>query len=829
MSDFSNLRVLLAAVLVIAATLPPVEARTRKGDKMLAQGRIREQRQDWDAALEYYEQALSQDPGDIAYQLSARRARMQSAAHHVEMGLKARNKGLLTDAMVEFQKAYAIDPASMAAEEEIRRTRQMIEREEKKSKESGAKPSTPEERALTPAQAAKKQMEEKLSTALPVPELRPLNPQPINVKMNNQPPRVLFETVGKLAGINVLFDPDYQPGKNQSIEFNGSTLDETLDYLAVVTKSFWKPLSANTIFITNDNTTKRRDYEEQVMKVFYLNNVNTPQELQEIVTVIRSVADIQRLFVYNAQNAIIARGEADRIALAEKIINDLDKPRSEVVVDVLVMEVASAISRKLAAAITPTGLNIPITFNPRQSIRAGISNTSSGTGTDLGTGTAAATTSTAIPLSNIGKLSTSDYAVVLPDALLQALLTDSGTKVLQSPQLRSVDNQKASLKIGDRQPVASGSFQPGIGGVGINPLVNTQFNFIDTGVNVDMVPRVHDNGEVSIHIEMDISKVTSHVNLGGIDQPVIGQRKVVHDVRMKEGEINVLGGLMQEQDSKTVSGVPGLARIPLLGRLFSSEDVEKSESELVIVLVPHILRRPEINYENLRGIAVGNATTVKLNYAPQPGAAAPPAPGPRPAPAAAGAKPAAPPSPGTPAAPLVTTPSSSTPPATTPPPAAPNPPTAPPPAAAAKPQAAAPQGAVTVAFVPSQLSITPGGLITATVVVRNAADLFAAPMQIKFDPKILRMNSIVRGDLMSGDGQQVIFTMNILNDAGTATVNLSRMPSTPGVTGSGTLVTITFQAVNRGTANVSIPQLTLRNSQGQTISSSSPLLIVNVR
>ena len=160
--------------------------------------------------------------------------------------------------------------------------------------------------------------------------------------MNNQPPRVLFETVGKLAGINVLFDPEYTPGKNQSIELTNATLEEALDYLAVMTKSFWKPLSANTIFVTKDNATKRRDYEEQVVKVFYLTNVNTPQELQEIVTAIRSVADIQRLFVYNSQNAIIVRGEADQIALAEKIIADLDKPKSEVVVDVIVMETSTA-------------------------------------------------------------------------------------------------------------------------------------------------------------------------------------------------------------------------------------------------------------------------------------------------------------------------------------------------------------------------------------------------------------------------------------------------------------------------------------------------------
>ena len=155
--------------------------------------------------------------------------------------------------------------------------------------------------------------------------------------------KLLFETVAKVAGINVLWDPEYQPQVrgNIPVEFENSTLEEALDYLAVITKSYWKPLSPNTIFITMDNPNKRRDYEEQVAKVFYLSNVNTPQELQEIVNAVRSVADIQRFFPYNAQNAIIAKGSADQVALAEKILHDLDKPKSEVVVDIIVMEASS--------------------------------------------------------------------------------------------------------------------------------------------------------------------------------------------------------------------------------------------------------------------------------------------------------------------------------------------------------------------------------------------------------------------------------------------------------------------------------------------------------
>ena len=559
---FKSLAVFCALAALLGAWRFRRLARTRKGDKFLARrARTGKLCKDWDGALDFYEKALGEDPSDPGYQLEVHQARFQAAGSaHIQEGLKLRKDGKLAEALMQFEKAYGIDPSSSIAEQEIQTTTQMIEREKKKGPDSDT-------RSLTPAQLAKHDLDEKIDAMLPVPHLQPLNPQAINLKMNNQPVKVLYETVGKLAGINVLFDSEFKEAANkQSIELTGATLNEALDYMAIITKTFWKPLSANTIFVTQDNTTKRRDYEEQVMKVFYLSNVTTPQELQEIVTAVRSVADIQRLFVYNAQNAIIARGEADRIALAEKIIHDLDKPKSEVVVDVLVLQVSSDMTRTLGAALS--SLSIPVSFAPRTSIStpSTTTNTTASTSTanqnttgNTGLTGTTGTTSTAasIPLAYIGKVNTEDFSTVLPSGMLQAVLSDSGTRVLQSPEIRSVDNQKATLKVGEKEPIASGSFQPGIGGVGINPLVNTQFTFIDVGVNVDLTPKVHENGEISMHVEVEISSVQSYVNLGGIQQPIIAQQKVIHDIRMKDGEVNLLGGLKQIQDNTTVTRHPG--------------------------------------------------------------------------------------------------------------------------------------------------------------------------------------------------------------------------------------------------------------------------------
>lgn len=808
----------LAAFLGIAALVQTLPARTRKGDKLVAQGRLAEAQKQYDEALDLMEQALSEDPADYGYQLLVSRIRFEAGQAHVEKGLKLRNARKAAEALVEFERAYAIDPASSIAEQEIRRTRAILEEEKKKGAEL-----KPEDRGLSSADLAKRAAQDRVDRMMAVPELRPLSSRPIDLKMNNQPPKVLFETVAKLAGINVMFDPDIPAaGKNLSIELNGSTVEQALDYLATLTKSFWKPLSSNTIFVTQDNTTKRRDYEDQVVKVFYLKNVNTAQELQEIATDVRTVCDIRRLFTYTGQNALIVRGEADRVALAEKLIQDLDKPKPEVLIDIMVMAHNVDDSQTLAFGLTD-GINSPIAFNGASGGSAGTTTTTTNTdtsgstttttGTTGTTGTATPATGGAIALNQIRHLSTGQYSVILPNANFQATLSRSNTRVLQSPQVRAADGAKAILKIGQKVPTASGSFQPGIGGVGINPLVNTQFQFLDVGVNVEITPKIHGSDEVSLHVDMDISEVDSYTNLGGINQPIVGQRKVTFDVRMKEGEVNVLGGLMQANQSESSSGVPGLSDIPLLGHLFKSRVTDKSLNELVFVLVPHIVRAQELTATNLRGVASGTDTVVKLNYAPrQPQEAAAVAAAPATGPAAI----LSPTAPAT--APPVTAPPATAPPATAPPATAP-PATAPP-----------PPGSARLSFTPAAIEGQLGAAISVPLRIDNAQDLFTAPLRVKFDPKVVRLNDVAPGTLLTSDGKPILpASKNILNDTGEATVTLSRAPGAGGVTGSGTLVTFIFQAVAKGSTPVSITEITLRDSKLQPIPSTAPRVTVTVR
>jgi len=732
--------------------------------------------------------------------LGERRVRFQVGMLHVEAGQKLRQAGKLGEALVEFQKAFAVDPSSAIALQEIRRTTEALDQMRKG-------PASPGDKPMTAVEQAQKQSQDRIESLMPVPQLKPITNQISTLKMNNQPPRVLYETVGKLAGINVIFDPQYQSTtKNINLDLTNTSLEEALNYIGLLTKTFWKPISANAIFVTDDNVTKRRDYEDEVVKVFYLKNVTSVQEFQEIVTAVRSVTDIRRMFTYAAQNAVMARGTVDQINLAEKLFHDLDKPKSEVVIDVVVLEVNSDHAKNIAAGLVSggtTGLIIPVGFTPRSSLTATGTTTTSTTGTGTGTGTTATGTtnvvnttpsttgtSATISASNIGQVNFSDFSLTLPGALLQAVLTDSSTKIMQSPELRASDGMKVSLKIGEKVPFASGSFQPGVGSVGVSPLVSTQFQFAETGVNVELTPHIHGNDEVSMHIVVDVSNVSRTVTIGGIDQPVISQRKNEADIRVRDGEVSLLGGLINNQDTLSFSGIPGFANIPVLGKFFlGSNNTDKSRSNLLIALIPHVVRAPGIDATDLRGVAAGTDQTVRLNYAQKMEEAAPAsAPAPPPAPTAA--------TPAPPPAPLLVSPTSVSP---------------------------------SLSLFPSDNSVALSAPLNLTLMVQNISDLNSAPVRIKWDPKILRLNDVKPGSLFAQGGAGSAPTVDIRNDAGEATIAISRSKDAPTITGTGPILLFSFVAVGKGAAKVEVSEAILQNSKSEPIRVAPASVLVTVQ
>jgi len=746
-----NFRNLCGLVLALASLLltgcPRGSQDTNAGSKA-------EALHDYDTALDYYNKALQTSPNNTEYQLKAARARFEAAQWHVDQGRRIRDQGSLELALAEFRKAQMIDPSSPVAQQEVKATMDLIAAKQGATENTGSAPSE----------------EPKLMTGPP--QVQPLSRAPINMKATNDS-KAVFEAIGKLAGLTVIFDPDFT-SRRISVELTDVTLEQALNITALQSKAFWRPVTSNIIFVVPDQPQKRKDYEEQIVKTFYLHNTVLPQELTEIITSIRQLLDLRRVQQINAQNAIVIRDTPDRVLLAGKIIDDIDKAKPEVVIQVAVMEARRDRMRNVGI-VPPSSISTAF-VNPVTT-----TTTTSGTtgSTTAPNGTATFSQLLAAPFKN---LLPQGYSVTLPSATANFLMTDTSTQILDDPEIRVVDGQTAKLRIGDRIPVATGSFQAGIG-VGattgaVNPLVNTQFQYLDVGVNVDVTPRIHPDHEISMKVNVVVSSQTGSTNIGGINQPIISQRSIEHDIRLKDGEVNVLGGLMEQTDTDTITGVPGLARVPGFRYLFGNNTIDHEKDEILIVLIPHIVRMPSISAENLRSIASGTDTNAEVRLAdavllpepPKPQAA----PGPQPAPAAA-------------AAPM------------------------PAPANTSASQNASLQ------FEPGTAALKVGETSTIGVTVQNVQDLYSIPMLLQFNPAVISVEDVRQGGFLSGGTQEVAIVERVDKERGQAIISATRMPNTPGVSGSGTLVGIVVKGLAPGSSQLSIVQVNAKDSQQRPI------------
>jgi general secretion pathway protein D len=562
------------------------------GDREYNEGQKAERAGNIDEAFRQYALAVAKDGDNSRFLIAFERTKLAAGGTHVSRGNRLRSAGQLQDAALEYQLAASIDPGNAAA-------RQLLEAVQVEIRQRQAGSAVPEVPDGPDAE-----------DALGPPQLQPLSRAPISTRMTNDS-RVVLETLAKLAGVNILFHPDFQ-SRRITVELNNVTLEEALDQVMVLTKNFWKVLTRNTIYVIPDTAVNRREQEQQVIKTIYLSNTITPQELTEVVTAIRTLLETRRIQQINSMNAVIIRDTPDKVALAEKIIKDVDKAKAEVVVDVAVLETRRDKTKTLGFGLGSPGINVPITFNPTNSVTTPGTTTTDDEGNPSTTpGTTTTTTSTAVRLNKLQNLSTEDWSITLPGGRLDAILGDVNSRILQRPEVRASDGLKATLRIGDRVPIATGAFQSGTTGV-VNSLVQTQFQYTDVGVNLDITPKVHQNNEITLKVRVEISAVTGRVKIGDIEQPVIGQRVIEHDIRLREGEVNVLGGIFQTQNSKSVGGIPGLSDIPLLKYLFSSVSDTLAENEVLIVLRPRTLRLPDILPQNLRAVDVGTEGDVRL-------------------------------------------------------------------------------------------------------------------------------------------------------------------------------------------------------------------------
>jgi general secretion pathway protein D len=545
-----------------------------------------ELRKDWDTALVNYDKALASEPENAKFIIHERISRTNASLFHLKQGQTLFAAGRVDDAAGEFQKAASIDPSNMAAASELNKVL-AIQAEAKKQRETKLK------------EALKSREEEAIPANV---QLKPLSQEPVGRFKLSSDSRKVFETIAKMADLNVAFQSEFHPVP-VAVDLANVKIGDVLSIVCLQTKSFYKVVTPNTILIIPDTPGNRRTYEDEVVKTVYLSNPLQATDRAAITTALKQILQMQKIVDNPDTNAIILRDTPERVAEAERLIHDLDRGKAEILIDVQVVEADRDRTRDL-------GLT-PVQVSPSGSITPGIQG-----GIEYNPG--AASSGTAFTWNNLVH---QYYTAILPSAEANAILNDSRSHILQSPEVRTTDGQKASLKIGSRVPYAVGSFLPsfggvtggtgagGTGGAGIGLLASTQFQFQDVGVNLELTPRLEPDGEIAIHASVEISSVGPSQSFGGgLSEPTFNQRKVEHDIRLKEGEVNVLGGLLQSTVTHTVAGTPFLGDVPLLRYLFSTEHTGRSDVEVLIMLTPHVVRLPEAPIESTGRTVSGTQT-----------------------------------------------------------------------------------------------------------------------------------------------------------------------------------------------------------------------------
>lgn len=789
----ASLLVVFAAI--VATALSGACASAQSAGTWNKRGQAAEVREDYDAAYEGYRQAHLKSPKDLRYRSHFERMRFLAGVQHIDRGRILRQNGDYTGALQQFLRAREIDPSNQAAQQEV----ELTQRDQPAGQLTG-----PAAAAAVQQMSQSHKVQEQINAIAGPIELKPMSSDPITYHAVEDVKNI-YISIGKLAGLNVLFDPDYT-SKRIPVDLTNVTLSEALRIVGTIAGTFYKPVSANTIFVATNSRTKRTDLDELAVQTFYLSNSSGPNDGNEIVTGLRLLLDsLTKLYFVPSQNAIVMRATIDQLLLAQKLINDLDRARPEVVIDVAVLEVNRDKIRNLGITL-PTSISLTPTIP-----------TTSTTTSNNGAATNNATASSSLTLSNFTHLNSNDFAVSISGGTLNALLSDTDTRVLQSPRIRATDGQRATLKIGQKIPIATGSYNAGVS-TGVASIgVQTQFTYLDVGVIIDVTPTVHYNRDVTLKTKVEVSQQNGSVTISGVTEPIIAQRVLEQVIQLKEGEPSILAGILTKQDNKSVAGTPGLGEIPFFKFFFSSQNKEVQQDEIVFLLIPHIVRESVLSKINTAAIDTGTGQGIELRrdetYHPQTTAETT-----VPATIPAGA-------------PLTAADAAS---------AAmqqmrQGPQTASIAASAALTQPAVPAtpnrgfaSPVNFMLTPGNSAQTLGGTFQVAVTVANAVDLYSVPMQLQFDPRVLQLVNVEAGDFLSKDGAAAT-VIHRDEGNGLVTISSSRPPGSSGIDGQGNVCLLTFRAAAGGDSNIAFVKVGAKNSQQTAVAASGTAAMVHVK
>jgi general secretion pathway protein D len=522
--------------------------------------RSAEMTQNYDIAVAEYTKLVRAKPNDRDARQGLERAKLRASQDHFTTARRLAATGSLEEALIEFQLAFELNPGNPDVDRELKDTRAQLR----------AKIAVREDGGKTRLESL---IAQSLSAPLPGSDLPADAKLPDSVVFRDANARDIYSAIGKFTNLSVAFDPTFRD-QPVSIDMRGQTLEQALTSLSATTRNFWRVTGPRSLTVVPDTAAKRREYEEEIVRTFYLSNA----DLKETIDMLRIVVDARRLSAITATNAITIKDTPERISAAGKIISAIDKARPEVIIDVELLEVNRT-------HLHEYGLQIASPGSPGLSGSASIRQPESG-----------------ISLRSLSNLTSADVLLTsLPSLYYRLLKNDTATRILANPQLRTSEGIPAQARFGERVPVPVTTFAPiAAGGVQTQPI--TSFNYEPIGVNIDITPRMHHDDSVTLALKVDLSAISGK---GFGDLPTFGSRQINTVIRLKDGETNMLAGLIRDEERTSMATIPGLGDIPVIGRLFAYNHKETLETDIILTLTPRIVRVLSLTAEDLQAFKVG--------------------------------------------------------------------------------------------------------------------------------------------------------------------------------------------------------------------------------
>ncbi|MDQ6893436.1 MAG: hypothetical protein M3167_12250 [Acidobacteriota bacterium] len=539
----------------------------------------------WDMAVMKYSRALEGDPTNSRYKISLESAKRKASQVHFERGKIYRNSGQPDLAVVELEQTRALDPTNHYAENELA-----------KAKDEAAKAAA-ERDGETRMQTAKRRTRGARARA---PLLEPSSDRPINLNFPQPKPiKQIYQALALAAGINVIFDPQLKDD-NVAIVLTNISFQTALETLMRQENHFYKVIDDKTVLIASDTPQNRKTYEDLVIRTFFLSN----GDVTEVSNALRSLLQTTRISINKAENSITLRDTADKVAIAEKIVEQNDKQLAEVVIDVELLQINTTKASDIGLLLSQYSVSASAPA-PGGTTNLGSTLTPSGT-----------TSSGPFTWDQLRSLSIRSFGFNIPFVTYNFIKNNTDSELLAKPQLRISEGQKAQLIIGDKIPIPTTTFNTAnVVGSSIVPV--TSFQYQDVGIKIEVEPRVHHNKEVTLKLVLEVSQLGQPVSFGGQSQPTIGTRTISSNIRLRDGETNFLAGLFRTDKASRTDKVPFVGDIPLLGRLFSDKSRSTQTTDLVLTLTPHIMRIPDVTEEDLVPVYVGTDSNISFQGTPR--------------------------------------------------------------------------------------------------------------------------------------------------------------------------------------------------------------------